>query len=115
MKVDYNFIDVEYRLGLSQMTDALAYLHTNCKCIHRNICPNSIYVTKSGTWKLAGLEFLEKHGGNVDPNEEIPCLAWTTKAPKFAQPDLNFMGEKKMKHHVAILFTRLLGVQCEIC
>ena len=42
------------------MTEALAFLHTNCKCIHRNICPNSIYVTKSGTWKLGGLEFLGK-------------------------------------------------------
>ena len=33
----------------------------------------------------------EKFGG--DAHEEIPCTAWTTKAPKFAQPDLNFIGK----------------------
>ena len=43
---------------IQQMIEALSFLHTNCKCIHRNICPHSIYVTKSGTWKLGGLEFL---------------------------------------------------------
>ena len=40
------------------MIEALSFLHTNCKCIHRNICSHSIYVTRSGTWKLGGLEFL---------------------------------------------------------
>ena len=33
----------------------------------------------------------EKFGG--DAHEEIPCIAWTNKAPKFAQPDLNFIGK----------------------
>ena len=107
------------------MIEALSFLHTNCKCIHRNICPHSIYVTKSGTWKLGGLEFLgnaysisktvaclnmnnisyphilyfyirrifvEKFGGDA-VHEEVPCAAWTTKAPKFIQPDLNFIGK----------------------
>ena len=109
------------------MIEALSFLHTNCKCIHRNICPHSIYVTKSGTWKLGGLEFLgnayiisktvdclnpnnnfysyhhilyfyirriflEKFGGDA-VHEEVPCTAWTTKAPKFVQPDLNFIGK----------------------
>ena len=111
------------------MIEALSFLHTNCKCIHRNICPHSIYVTRSGTWKLGGLEFLgktysisktvaclsnasvdnlysylhilhfyirrifaEKFGGDA-VHEEVPCAAWTTKAPKFVQPDLNFIGK----------------------
>ena len=109
------------------MIEALSFLHTNCKCIHRNICSHSIYVTRSGTWKLGGLEFLgnayiskyivyriyvldncysyphilyfyirrifaEKFGGDA-VHEEVPCAAWTTKAPKFVQPDLNFIGK----------------------
>lgn len=45
-----------------QITDALTFLHVSCRYVHRNICPNSVYVSKTGTWKLAGLEFLGKHG-----------------------------------------------------
>ena len=90
LKVDYSFIDVEYRYGLAQMTDALTFLHVSCRYVHRNICPNSVYVTKSGTWKLAGLEFMEKLG-EID-SDEVPCQPWTTRMPKFAQPDLNYIA-----------------------
>ena len=53
------------------MIEALSFLHTNCKCIHRNICPHSIYVTKSGTWKLGGLEFL---GNAYIISKTVDCL-----------------------------------------
>ena len=36
--------------------------------------------------------FSEKFGGDA-VHEEVPCTAWTTKAPKFVQPDLNFIGK----------------------
>ena len=71
------------------------------------MCPHSIFVTRSGNWKLGGLEFIGKNKlldyifrdqkyfmpsekiGNVD-NGEIPCQAWTTRMPKYAQADLNY-------------------------
>ena len=43
-----------------QLTDALTFLHVSCRYIHRNVCPNSVYISKSGTWKLGGLEFMGK-------------------------------------------------------
>ena len=30
--------------------------------------------------------------GDVDGGE-VPCQAWTTRMPKYVQPDLNFVGE----------------------
>lgn len=45
---------------LLQVTEALVYLHYSCKVIHHNIAPQSILINKKGTWKLAGLEFVEK-------------------------------------------------------
>merc|ERR1719464_2050799 len=87
LKIDYNFIDVEYRYGFSQITDALTFLHVSCRYVHRNVCPNSVFVTRSGSWKLGGLEFIEKMG-DVE-NSEIPCTPWTTRMPKYAQPNLN--------------------------
>ena len=41
-----------------QLTDALTFLHVSCRYVHRNVCPNSVYVTKSGSWKLGSLEFM---------------------------------------------------------
>lgn len=43
-----------------QITEALSFLHYSGHVIHRNVCPSSILVTKKGTWKLAGLEFIGK-------------------------------------------------------
>ena len=57
---EYEFLDIEYKYGLLQLTEALLFLHYNCKIIHRNVCPSSVIVNKKGTWKLAGLEFSEK-------------------------------------------------------
>ncbi|CAB4059969.1 SCYL2 [Lepeophtheirus salmonis] len=90
IKVDYSFIDVEYRYGLSQITDALSFLHYTCRYIHRNVCPNSIYITKSGTWKLGGLDFIERMS-DID-SKEVTCQQWTPRMPKIAQPDLNFVA-----------------------
>ena len=30
--------------------------------------------------------------GEVE-NSEIPCTPWTTRMPKYAQPDLNYIGK----------------------
>lgn len=46
--------------GNLQITEALSFLHYSGHVIHRNICPSSILITKKGTWKLAGLEFIGK-------------------------------------------------------
>jgi len=86
---NYTLIDFEYRWGLSQITEALLFLHLNCHTLHRNVCPGTIYVTARGAWKLAGLEHSEKMG---DGDGEVACTAWTTKMPKAAQPNLNYIA-----------------------
>ncbi|XP_054734501.1 uncharacterized protein LOC129241981 [Anastrepha obliqua] len=55
---EYNFLDIEFKYGFLQLVEALSYLHYSGHVIHRNVCPSSILVTKRGTWKLAGLEFI---------------------------------------------------------
>lgn len=57
---DYEFLDIEYKYGLLQLTEALLFLHYNAKLIHRNVCPTSVIINRKGTWKLAGFEFSEK-------------------------------------------------------
>ena len=43
-----------------QITEALSYLHGIEQIIHRNVCPQSVLVTRRGNWKLAGLGFAER-------------------------------------------------------
>ncbi|CAL4093379.1 unnamed protein product, partial [Meganyctiphanes norvegica] len=54
---DYNFLEIEIKYGILQLTEALSFLHYSCHVVHRNVTPNSIFVTKKGTWKLGALEF----------------------------------------------------------
>ncbi|XP_077282832.1 SCY1-like protein 2 [Temnothorax americanus] len=55
---EYELHELEVKYGLLQITEALLFLHGNCKVLHRNICPTSIIITKRGTWKLSGFEFI---------------------------------------------------------
>lgn len=43
-----------------QITDVIAYLHTSELLLHRDVSPQSILITKTGNWKLAGFGFAEK-------------------------------------------------------
>ncbi|XP_076052800.1 SCY1-like protein bma [Oratosquilla oratoria] len=88
---DYNFLEVELKYGILQLTEALSFLHYTCHVLHRNVNPNSVFVTKKGTWKLAGLEFAEKLS-EVDGHESLTVQAWTSRTPKITQPDLDYMA-----------------------
>ncbi|XP_043218587.1 SCY1-like protein 2, partial [Amphibalanus amphitrite] len=87
---DYSFLDIELKYGILQITEALSFLHYSAHILHNNVCPSSILVTKRGTWKLGGLEFSEKIG-EQDGNDSIHCQAWSSRVPKMAQPDLDFI------------------------
>ncbi|XP_028966958.1 SCY1-like protein 2 [Galendromus occidentalis] len=86
---EYEFLDIEHKYGLLQLTEALLFLHYNCKIIHRNVCPSSVIVNKKGTWKLAGMEFSEKCN-ETDLMNPIGCQGFTSKLPKMGQPDLDY-------------------------
>lgn len=49
-------------------------------------------VTKKGTWKLAGFEFIERANEN-DAVEPVVCQPWSSRLSKMAQPNLDFMGK----------------------
>lgn len=47
-------------LLIFQIIEGLSFLHYSGQVIHKNVCPSSILITKRGTWKLAGFEFIGK-------------------------------------------------------
>lgn len=106
-----------------QITEALSFLHYSGQVIHKNVCPSSILVTKKGTWKLAGFEFIGKattyffflhfafsldltndlisrtqeRCHESDAVEPVVCQPWSTRLSKMAQPNLDYMGEWSAK------------------
>ncbi|CAB0018305.1 unnamed protein product [Nesidiocoris tenuis] len=88
---EYHFLDIELKYGILQITEALSFLHYTGHVLHRNVCPSSILVTKKGTWKLGGLEFTERMN-ELDGLEPVSCQPWSSRVPKMAQPDLDFIA-----------------------
>lgn len=87
----YQFLDFEIKYGILQLVEALTFLHTSCKIIHRNLCPQSVIITRKGTWKLTGFEFIERCN-DADPLGAVHCQSWSNKIPKMGQPDLDFIA-----------------------
>jgi serine/threonine protein kinase len=65
-----------------QITEALSYLHGTEQMIHRNVCPQSVLVTKTGSWKLAGLGFAE-----VVANGKVSDCSSTIKGQMKIKPN----------------------------
>ncbi|CAG9558359.1 unnamed protein product [Danaus chrysippus] len=99
---EYHFLDIELRFGLLQIIEALNYLHYTARQIHRNICPQIIIVTKRGTWKLFGLEFVENIAH--DPLDMVSVPPWSIKVAKICQPNLDYLApEVQLSGHCNIL------------
>ncbi|XP_050401099.1 SCY1-like protein 2 [Patella vulgata] len=109
---DHEFIDMEIKYGIFQITDALSFLHSSEHLIHRNVCPQSILITKKGAWKLAGLGFVEK---TKEGKEKSSCQSWTTKVPKMAQPDLNFIAPEVQLEKICTPLSDMFSLGMVIC
>ena len=59
----------EITLGLHQICTALDFIIQRCNMIHNNVNWHSVFVTKSGEWKLGGFEFLTKKESESFPSK----------------------------------------------
>ncbi|GFR65408.1 SCY1-like protein 2 [Elysia marginata] len=57
---DHDFIELEIKHGIVQITDALSYIHNKERLVHCNLGPHSVLLNKKGDWKLFGFGFAEK-------------------------------------------------------
>ncbi|XP_065171886.1 SCY1-like protein 2 isoform X3 [Atheta coriaria] len=111
---EYNFLDIEYKYGILQITEALSFLHYSGHVLHRNVCPASILVTKKGTWKLAGLEFTERVN-DVDGVEPVPCQPWTSRLSKMAQPNLDYTAPETQTQSICSILSDMFSLGMVIC
>ncbi|XP_071054060.1 SCY1-like protein 2 isoform X2 [Onthophagus taurus] len=111
---EYHFLDIEYKYGILQITEALSFLHYTGHVLHRNVCPASILVTKKGTWKLAGLEFTERVN-DVDGVEPVPCQPWTSRLSKMAQPNLDYTAPETQNQSMCSILSDMFSLGMVIC
>ncbi|CAK9798389.1 SCY1-like protein 2 [Anthophora quadrimaculata] len=107
----YEFLDIEIKYGLLQITEALLFLHGTYKILHRNVCPASIIITKRGTWKLSGLEFIEK-------TNEMPVISlqpWTNRMPKMTQPNLDYIAPEVQQKKAGGFYSDMYSFGMTIC
>uniref|UniRef100_A0ABD2X8J5 Protein kinase domain-containing protein n=1 Tax=Trichogramma kaykai TaxID=54128 RepID=A0ABD2X8J5_9HYME len=111
---EYDMLDIEIKYGLLQCTEALSFLHYSCQFMHRNVCPVSIMITKKGTWKLFGFEFLEKVN-EIDAMDPIPLPQWTNRIPKMTQPNLDYIAPEVQQKKVGSILSDMYSLGMVIC
>ncbi|XP_031348162.1 SCY1-like protein 2 isoform X2 [Photinus pyralis] len=111
---EYQFLDIEYKYGILQITEALSFLHYSGHVLHRNVCPASILVTKKGTWKLAGLEFTDRVN-DIDGVEPIPCQPWTSRLSKMAQPNLDYTAPETQTQSICSILSDMFSLGMVVC
>ncbi|XP_046472921.1 SCY1-like protein 2 [Neodiprion pinetum] len=111
---EYDMLDIELKYGLLQITEALSFLHYSGHVLHRNVCPSSILITKKGTWKLAGLDFIERVN-EIDGLEPVTCHPWTSRLPKMAQPNLDYIAPEVQQDSICSILSDMFSLGMVIC
>ncbi|XP_048505533.1 SCY1-like protein 2 isoform X2 [Athalia rosae] len=111
---EYEMLDIELKYGLLQITEALSFLHYSGHVLHRNVCPSSILITKKGTWKLAGLEFLGRVN-EIDGLDPVTCQAWSSKLSKMAQPNLDYIAPEVQQQSICSILSDMFSLGMVIC
>lgn len=66
--------------GLSQVSEALIFLHNNANSIHLNLIPSSIFITEKLDFKLSGFNFAESYESSgssynfLNPDDRFPSF-----------------------------------------
>lgn len=89
---NYKLFDVEIKYGIIQLTEGLTFLHNDVKLLHRNICPESIVINKSGAWKLFGFDFCILNQNPHDVKPSWPFQEYNSTWQPLTQPSLEYMA-----------------------
>lgn len=91
-----DFYEIEIKYGLLSLIQGISFIHTEGKILHRNLSPESIIITKRGSWKLSGFEFST---GPTSPPGEMPLKfppinlkAISGDYPLSALPNLDYIS-----------------------
>ena len=117
------FSDMESRLGLLDLAQALHFLHSEARMVHTAVCPDNVYVVEGGKWKLSGLGFslqlLQDQTARVPDQVDYVMGA---KAQRFSEgempaaliPPLHFMAPEVVATRICTSASDLFSLGCLI-
>lgn len=74
--------DTEARLGILDAIQGLSFLHNEARLVHMAVCPDNLYISQGGKWKIGGLNFSSNY--NIDgPAKLDPSVDIITSAKAF--------------------------------
>ncbi|KAK2168101.1 hypothetical protein LSH36_20g02000 [Paralvinella palmiformis] len=89
---EFKLYDVEIKYGLLHITEGLGFLHNDVKMIHNGLCPESIYINKTGSWKLSGFDFCIPNANQQDNSPYYPFKEWEPHFPPVTKPNLDYLA-----------------------
>ena len=117
------FSDMESRLGLLDLAQALHFLHSEARMVHTAVCPDNVYVVEGGKWKLSGLGFslqlLQDQTARVP--DQIDYIMGA-KSQRFAEgevpaaliPPLHFMAPEVVTTRICTSASDMFSLGCLI-
>ncbi|XP_069689462.1 SCY1-like protein 2 isoform X1 [Periplaneta americana] len=89
---NYKLYEVEIKYGLLQVGEGLAFLHSDVKLLHHNICPEVIIVNQQGAWKIFGFDFCIHNHNTQDSQPYWPFVEYSPTLHPMAQPCLDYLA-----------------------
>lgn len=108
---DYNLQDVEIKLGLKQVAEALAFMHSS-NMLHRNVCPESVILNERGDFKLAGFDFVMTGTLGASSQASFDCgdIDIDRRATWQLQPNISFMAPECIKERKCDLYADIYSL-----
>ncbi|EFA80937.1 SCY1 family protein kinase [Heterostelium album PN500] len=110
----FTFEELEIQLGISQVLEGVHFLNTTAKLLHRNISPESIFITKNVTiitspkyfntnilkWKIGGLGF----SCSIDNKEPMAGISqdfreFLYEEPTAFLPEFDYLPPEYIQQH----------------
>lgn len=92
--------DIVIRRGISQITNALSFIHTRALSVHLNLTPRNVFINENSDWKLSGFGHLAKIPSERDATD-INLPSYDPRIPEFIHLQLDYTApeivfDKKM-------------------
>jgi SCY1-like protein 2 len=95
----FHLEELEVKLGIIQLCEALVFAHSSAQMTHLNINPESIFLTADGTWKLGAFNWAQfsayKESGDqlfAYPEQDFTEMIPTKPIIDYAAPEAVFLN-----------------------
>lgn len=98
--------------GLSNIVQALQFLHNQLGMVHNNMRPSSVFIDAQGDWKLMGFEFLVKFEEFSSGDYFLPQL--DPRMPTYMQPTYDFLAPELVMKKMCVPASDTWSLACLI-